>query len=217
MFWKLLLAHLIGDFLLQTDWMVQNRDKFWVLSLHSSTHMVLMFLLIGDSRSGVWPLIVLLSVIHLGQDALKILLVRINPERSGAAFIFDQVLHLFIIWAFIKGFQMEVGSILMDPHPAWVMVAISYLLVTYVWFITERTVYSAHGDYVQFVNHTKYSRMFIRAGLVSTFLLIRTWVSPGLAILLPNPYTSSEHRQRAMLTDSAVSIVVMVFLFWALG
>ncbi|NQS91315.1 MAG: DUF3307 domain-containing protein [Chloroflexi bacterium] len=217
MFWKLLLAHLMGDFLLQTDWMVQNRDKFWVLFLHSSTHLVLMFLMVGDSRSEVWPLIVLLSVIHLGQDALKILLVRKNPERSGAAFIFDQILHLFIIWTFIKGFQMESGAILKNQQLTWVIVAIAYLLITYVWFISERTIYSAQREYVQYVNYTKYSRMFTRIGLVSIYLLIRTWVFPGLLMVLPNPYTSSKYHQRALLTDSAVSIVVMVFLFWALG
>ncbi|MCJ7714890.1 MAG: DUF3307 domain-containing protein, partial [Anaerolineales bacterium] len=172
---------------------------------------------VGDSRSVVWPLIVLLSVIHMGQDALKILLVRKNPGTSEAAFIFDQILHLFIIWAFIKGIQMEEGAILMDPQPTWVLIAIALLLVSYVWFITERTIYSTKKEYVQFVNHTKYSRMLTRIGLVSIYVLLRIWIFPALLILLPDPYPSSEYRQRAILMDLTVSIVVMVFLFWALG
>ena len=68
MFWNLLLAHLIGDFLLQTEWMVRNRDKFWVLTLHASTHLMLMLVLIGKARSEYWPLLSLIAVIHLVQD-----------------------------------------------------------------------------------------------------------------------------------------------------
>ncbi|MCK4899676.1 MAG: DUF3307 domain-containing protein, partial [Anaerolineales bacterium] len=69
MFWNLLLAHFISDFLLQTDWMVRNRDKFWVLTLHASIHFGMMFLLVGESRSAYWPTIALLALIHMGQDA----------------------------------------------------------------------------------------------------------------------------------------------------
>ena len=66
MFWTLLLAHFIGDYFLQTDWMVRNRDKFWVLTLHASIHLGVMLLLIGVSRSEYWPLISLLALIHMG-------------------------------------------------------------------------------------------------------------------------------------------------------
>ena len=69
MFWNLLLAHFIGDFLLQTDWMAQNRDRFWVLTLHVSIHIGAMLLLIGDARSEYWLLIILIALIHFGQDA----------------------------------------------------------------------------------------------------------------------------------------------------
>ena len=102
MFWNLLLAHLTGDFLLQSDWMVENRDKFWVLTLHSSIHLGLMLLLVGDARPVYWPVIILIALIHLGQDALKVYFLRKDPGLSKGAFILDQLLHIFIIWIFVS-------------------------------------------------------------------------------------------------------------------
>ena len=211
------MAHLTGDFLLQSDWMVKNRGKFWVLTLHSSIHLGLMLLLVGDARSVYWPVIGLITLIHLGQDALKVYLVRKKPGLSRPAFILDQLLHIFILWIFITGFQLGSGRMQMTQQPAWLMISIAYLAVTFVWFIAERTFFSADLDYVQHINDTKHSRMLTRGVLVSIFLVVRTWVLPGMAMVLPNPYRSSEYRQRALLTDSAVSLVGIVFLFWALG
>lgn len=216
MVWNLLLAHFTGDFLLQTDWMVRNRDKFWVLSLHASIHLGMMLLLVGESRSEYWLFITLLALIHMGQDALKIYLVRKQPGWSVAAFVLDQIIHYVIIWTFIWVFQMGSVTIAMTQKTAWVMVALSYLFVTYVWFTSERVFNISKPDYVLNINDTKFSRMLTRVGLVSTFLLVRAWAFPGLAMVLPNPYTSSKYRQRALLTDVGVSVFAMIFLIWGL-
>ncbi len=217
MFWNLLLAHLIGDFLLQTEWMVQNRKKFWVLTLHVSIHLGLMLLLIGESRTEYWSLITLLALIHMGQDSLKITLVQKKPGWSVAAFILDQILHLVIIGVFTWGFKMGGETLFMSQKTFWVMIAIAFLFVTYVWYISERVFYRSKPDYVLNINDTKFSRMITRAGLVSAFLLVRSWAFPSLAMVLTNPYTSSKYRQRASLTDVSVSVFAMIFLFWALG
>ncbi len=217
MFWNLLLAHLIGDFLLQTEWMVQNRNKFWVLTLHVSIHLGLMLLLIGETRSEYWPMLTLLTLIHMGQDALKITLVRKKPGWSVPAFIVDQIVHFIIIGVITWGFKMEAGSLFTSQKTDWVMIAISYLFVTYVWFISERVFYISKPDYVLNINNTKFSRMLARAGLLSTFLLVQSWVFPGLSMALLNPYSSTTYRQRFMLTDLAVVVFAILFLFWALG
>ena len=217
MFWNLLLAHLTGDFLFQTEWMVKNRNKFWVLTLHVSIHLGLMLLLIGDSRSEYWPLITLLALIHMGQDSLKVTLVQKMPGRSFAAFVLDQILNVLIIGIFIWLFIMGVGKHFMYQKTVWVMIATAFLFVTYVWFISERVFSSSKPDYVLNINDTKFSRMITRAGLVSAFLLVRAWAFPSMAMVLSNPYTPSKYRQRSLLTDVSVSIIAMIFLFWALG
>ena len=217
MFWNFLLAHLAGDFLLQSDWMVENRDKFWVLTLHSSIHLGLMMLLVGDARRVYWPAVTLIALIHLGQDALKVYLLRKDPGLSKAAFILDQLLHIFIIWIFVSVIQLGNGETLISRQPAWLMISIVFLAISYVWFSTERIFFLADPDYLQHINDTKYTRMLTRGVFVSTFLVVRTWVTPGMAMVLNNPYRSSEFRRRALLTDSIVSLTGMIFLFWALG
>ena len=112
---------------------------------------------------------------------------------------------------------MGAGTIVVAQKPAWMMIAISYLFVTYVWFITEKVLYQSKPDYVLNINDTKYSRMVARAGMLSTFFLIRVWVFPGLAMVLLNPYASTEYRQRFLLTDVGISIFAILFLLWALG
>jgi len=217
MYWNLLLAHFIGDFLLQTDWMVQNRDRFWVLTLHVSIHIGAMLLLIGDTRSEYWFLIILIALIHFGQDALKIFFVRKLPRWSVPAFILDQILHFSIIWAFVWFYSTGIGKLVLIQKTNWVIYGISYIFVTFVWFITEKVIFQQNPDRIARINETKYSRMLARSGMVSVFLLLRTWVFPGLAIVLPNPYFSTEYRKQFLLTDLGVSAFAFAFLFWALG
>jgi hypothetical protein len=130
MVWYLLLAHFLGDFVLQTDWMVRNRDKLWVLTLHGVIHFVLMFLLAGQPRSVIWPYLLLIALIHISQDRIKNNLTNKRPDWIGAAFIIDQVLHYAAIWAIAGWLQRLVGSFSLPEKPIWVMVVIVYLFVT---------------------------------------------------------------------------------------
>jgi hypothetical protein len=216
MFWNFFLAHLTGDFLLQPDWMVANRDKAWVLTLHSSIHLGLMLLLVGNARSVFWPFIILIALIHFGQDALKVYLVKKSPELSKIFFILDQALHIIIILIFVSRIPFENKETLISQQPAWLMITIAFLSVSYVWFIIERILFSADLEYVRYINDTKYTRMFSRGILISIFLALRAWLLPGMAMILNNPYRPSEYRRRAILLDSTVSLAGMVFLFWAL-
>jgi len=216
-FWNLLLAHLTGDFILQTDWMIRNRNKFWVSLLHGGIHFGLMVLLVGRSRAADWPALLLLAGLHISQDALKTSLVRRHPELLRAAFILDQIVHLALIQIFIRVFQLgpKTGEVIQKP--TLVIVIIAYLFATYVWFIIERTFNQSDPDALSWISDTKYRRMLTRGGLISAFLLVRSWVLPGLAMVLPNLPDSSKYRRRAWVTDITVSISVMAFLFWALG
>ena len=108
MFWYLLLAHLLGDFVFQNDWMVRNRDDIRVLSLHASIHFILMFLLVGSSRLQFWPFLLLIAVIHLIQDRVKNNLTNKHPDWTKSAFIADQFLHIFVIGVVVFWMQKAV-------------------------------------------------------------------------------------------------------------
>jgi len=216
MFWNLYLAHLLGDFVFQTDWMVSKRDNLWVLTLHASIHFALMFLLVGQMRSLMWLILLFLALIHVIQDKLKNYVVKRRPDWSVPAFLIDQALHFVTIWTVMWWYQIQVGQFYTSEKPVWVIVAVTYLFVTYVWFISERVFNQSKTEYLKSINETKLPRMLTRAGLVSLFLLVRTWSLAGLAIVVPNPYPQSKFRGRALLTDISVSLLGMAFLFWEL-
>lgn len=217
MVWYLLLAHFLGDFVLQTDWMVRKRDNIWFLSLHAGIHFLLMFLLVGPYRTVIWPYLLFLAFIHLVQDRIKNTLVNNRPDWLRLTFVIDQFIHYFAIGAVVWLLQDVIGLLPTTEKPVWVIVAITYLLVTYVWFITERLFNLSDTDYLENINTTKYSRMLSRGGLVSIFLVIQAWMTSGLAMVLANPYAQTKFRRRALMTDISVSLFAIGFLVWALG
>ena len=217
MFWYLLLAHFLGDFVLQTDRMVRMRDKLWFSSLHAGIHFLLMFLLAGPYRMLIWPYLLLLAFLHFVQDRIKSSIVNRRPDWLRVSFVIDQFIHYIIIGVVVWLLQDVIGLLPKTEKPVWAIVAIAYLLVTYVWFITERIFYLSDTDYLQNINTTKYSRMLSRGGLVSLFLVIQAWTASGLAMVISNPYAQTKFRRRALLTDMSVSLFTILFLVWTLA
>lgn len=98
---KLILAHLIGDFVLQPLRWVNDKNerkaKSPTLYLHALIHGLLVYIFIGEPSA--WLPALCLMVIHLLIDLMKLYL---QTERSkNAWFVLDQVLHLMsilVIW-----------------------------------------------------------------------------------------------------------------------
>jgi len=214
--WSLFLAHFLGDFILQTDWMIRNRDKLWVLSLHAGIHLVLMVLLIGQSRLVLWPYLLLVALIHFLQDLIKILVTKMRPDWIKVSYVIDQFMHyviLLLAGKWILGLELPVYTTEKSP---WKIYAIAFIVVSFVWFISERIFNQSNSDYVESINQTKYSRMVTRVGLVGLFFVANSWVFPVLGFVIHNPYPKSEFRWRAVMVDFSVSIAAMIFLFLAL-
>lgn len=94
---KLLLAHLIGDFFLQPNSWVREKEIEKLhspkLYLHVLIHIALLFLLVWDLNQ--WPVILIIGVSHLVIDALKLKLQTTNTKRLF--FFLDQLLHILVI------------------------------------------------------------------------------------------------------------------------
>ena len=217
MLWTLLLAHFLGDFPLQNNWMARCKWIIRVLSLHVSIHFILMLLLVGQSRITLWPYLLLLTLVHMGQDRLKIYLTDLWPNRMVVLFYLDQLFHSAAIWGLVRWLQINQPQLIVEQNSTWAIIAIAYLVVTYVWYICERVMNHADPEYLKNVEQTKLSRMLSRSGMVSLFFLIRGWVLPNTALLLSWPYPDSIYRVRALTTDLTVSITAFIFLFLTLG
>ena len=94
---KLVLAHLIGDFFLQPQKWVKDKEKkklksVW-LYVHVAIHIALMFLLIWDLSYST--LILTIGLSHLIIDGLKLILQ--NKKTKRLFFFIDQLLHFMVL------------------------------------------------------------------------------------------------------------------------
>ena len=87
----LLCAHVLADFLFQSNWMVRNKQRPHALTAHGAIVLVLNFLCLGSLA----PALFWLTGMHLGID-----LVKSAARRKGpTAFLTDQAAHLASVWA----------------------------------------------------------------------------------------------------------------------
>lgn len=97
LFVKLFLAHLLGDFLLQPNGWVRDKEEKKLRSpylyLHTALHGVLAFVLAGKDGFFVYALV--LALLHGIIDAGKLVMQRETTKRQW--FIIDQLLHIAVI------------------------------------------------------------------------------------------------------------------------
>ncbi len=96
-FIKLILAHLLGDFLLQpTSWVLDKeskKHKSLFLYIHTILHGILAWILVGEIEFG-W-LALVLALTHGFIDFLKLYLQKNETKRNW--FIADQIMHIIVI------------------------------------------------------------------------------------------------------------------------
>lgn len=92
----LLLAHLAGDFVFQTDAMVRNKHRLDTLLAHAALHAALAYVLVG--RWSLWLMPVLVFLGHAAIDAVK--------ARAGRpaqlVFWLDQLAHLAVLAVIVR-------------------------------------------------------------------------------------------------------------------
>ncbi|MES2419656.1 MAG: DUF3307 domain-containing protein [Bacteroidota bacterium] len=127
---KLLIAHLLGDFFLQSNsWVIdKERKKLRSLKLYGHTllHIGLIFLLFFSWE--VWSLALIIGISHLIIDALKLIYQRAKTKRFW--FFIDQALHILVIVAcWIHYYQPGIDFAFLQQPQFWVLVG-SILLLT---------------------------------------------------------------------------------------
>lgn len=206
MIWNLLLAHFLGDFLLQTDWIARRKEEFSVLLLHVAILFSLMILLAGNNRIILWPYLLLIAVIHLIQDRIKINLTNKNNRQTVLYFFLDQIIHVATIIGVLFFIELIHGPLDSPGKPTLVILALVAVFLTQFWFITERIIYAEDIDYVKYINQTKYSRMITRIAFTGLLSVVSFWILPAIGLFGFAPYPQSSHRYRAVLIDLLVSV-----------
>jgi hypothetical protein len=105
MFFALLLAHLLGDFLFQPKWLVEKKGKqLWPLLCHGSVHYASAWTCLLIFTPAVFlsiygqAVVLGYSIAHLIIDKLKSLFIKHKTRRDNVqTFLFDQLLHIIVI------------------------------------------------------------------------------------------------------------------------
>jgi hypothetical protein len=128
-----LFAHLVGDFLLQTQAMVRHKQRLkarsWMLYLHSIVHGILVYLFVPSWDLWIIPLVVIFT--HFIIDLWKL-----NQPENVVYFIIDQFLHLLILVGLWCMFVAPVNWLpkkwfaFQHSTAVWA-IATGYLLVTF--------------------------------------------------------------------------------------
>ena len=194
--WRLLLAHLLADFTLQTDWVNRAKRAGWPGMLaHSGTHLAVMLALTwpfldlfwvnwGFLQMKGWFCVLLIFIIHNMQDYWRIFTIqRFNTADGTVNFLWDQLVHMGFLFVFspVVGFA-DSGTFLPEK---WVVLGCLFVLVTHagtvlIYFL-ERHLYGE--KYPSF--DRKYLQMSNRLLLWLLFLLPGwQWLVYGLPWLI---------------------------------
>lgn len=122
LFTKLLLAHLIGDFILQPNKWVLDKElkkgKSIYLYLHTALHLVLMLLFVAEVDFIIYG--ILLAVSHGIIDFIKLKFQKKKTKRIW--FSVDQVLHLMMIFIVVLVYNNISIDFQNIDHQIWIFI-----------------------------------------------------------------------------------------------
>lgn len=221
MFWILFLCHLIADYPLQTDGMVKAKQHLNGLILHTSIHLATMLIvvvgIIGLDAEIILIYLLALAVLHFAIDVFKNLSRRFDPNIVIPFYFLDQVLHIASVWliAYWCGHESRITFFFLP----WSIYLSGYILVSHVWFVTERVLSYKQPDYQNWITEQMWARMMSRMVLLTGLLLLLDLNLWGIAAIFAafslhvfdlNNYR--QYRQRALLIDGTVTIGIVLFI-----
>ena len=204
-FLKLLLAHIIGDFFLQPQQWVEEKEKKKLKSpklyLHVLIHLLLMFVFLWNLR--LWPIILAIGFSHFIIDGIKLSFQKKKTKRLW--FFIDQALHVALIAIiyfiyFDSNFQIEnyitEQSLLLIVCLLFLTIPVSIIMKTIFlkWDISKLT----EGN-ESLEDAGKYIGILERL-LVFTFIILDHWEAVGFLITAKSVFRfgdlkESKHRK----------------------
>lgn len=186
LFAKLLLAHLIGDFILQpTKWVIHkeaNKVASKYLYLHILIHFWLYMLVLWNVNE--WKIALILSVSHLFIDLAKIYSTPLFKNKSVPFFI-DQVLHILVIYACVYFPNIYEHTVSIFSELDWSLILAIVFVTTpsaiIMGKLLEGMSNKINTDHKSLPNAGKYIGIIERL-FVLTFIIIGRWEAIGLLI-----------------------------------
>ncbi|MFT6796705.1 MAG: hypothetical protein ACJART_001849 [Maribacter sp.] len=185
-FVKLVLAHLIGDFMLQPlKWVIHkeaNKIKSKYLYLHVLIHFALYVLVIWDFS--LWKIAIILALSHLLIDLAKL---YANPwfKNKNIPFILDQILHILVLYVCSYYTELPEHFISLFENLNWPLVLAVLFVTSPSAIIMGKLLEPMSGqintDHKSLPNAGKYIGIIERL-FVLVFILLGRWEAIGLLI-----------------------------------
>lgn len=183
---RILVAHLIADFILQTKKMVTNKKWFSVAMLsHIATLFVVTLLFTQNIL-----LSLTISLLHYLTDGIKMELLKRNKYSETLLFILDQVIHLTVIvfaWAYYYEIFPKLGKAILLPFTNFnfSLILFSYLLVStpygYLIGLTTKRFQNKNNDETLTDQNGFYIGIFERL-IILTFMILGEYSAIGFLI-----------------------------------
>lgn len=186
LFIKLILAHLIGDFVLQpTKWVIHkeaNKIKSKYLYFHTLIHFLLIILLLWDI--GSWKLALVIGISHFAIDLLK-LYVGIWTKKKNVLFFVDQAFHIVVLYVCAYYGNLMEHTIAVFELLDWALIT-AVVFVSFPSGIIMNKLLEGFSDQIQIdhkslPNAGKYIGIIERL-FVLLFIIIGRWEVIGLLI-----------------------------------
>jgi hypothetical protein len=128
---KILLAHILGDFFLQPNSWVAEKERKKLKSdklyLHIAIHIALIFVVFVSLE--VWKIALVIGVLHGIIDALKLTFQKVKTKRIW--FFADQILHVIVIvfcWQYY--YQANINLDFLQNNQFWLFLIGALFLTT---------------------------------------------------------------------------------------
>lgn len=186
LFTKLILAHLIGDFVLQPNkWVLDKEEKKAAskyLYFHVLIHVVVTMLLLWDFS--YWKIALVILVTHYFIDLIKL---YVNPlfENKSIPFFIDQVLHILVLYccAYFDNLWLHTLDLikLLDWNLITAVVFVSFPAAIIMSKLLEKMSNQIEMDHKSLPNAGKYIGIIERL-FVLLFIILDHWEAIGLLI-----------------------------------
>lgn len=200
-FIQLILAHLLGDFVLQPNSWVADKEsrklKSKFLYVHILVHTVLSFIFLWNTE--LWWVAVLVGVSHFIIDASKLIFQNIKTKKRW--FFIDQLLHILVILGISFYFNEYNLEFLKDP--GFLKAAMAVLFLTTPSSIIIKILLSSWTPVAEAQNNIqtesltsagKYIGILERL-LVFTFILVNHWEGVGFMVAAKSVFRFSDLAQ----------------------
>ncbi len=172
LFWRLILAHLLADFTLQTNKIAEEKSKrlFGVI-IHSLIFLILSFSLCIRFLDKNWIFVVVIAFSHFLIDTVRMVGIKKYKKTDNVLFfILDQVLHITIIFLIWKFYLVFSAPLLRER---WAIILSLYIIATH--FTTIFIYYLKNFDKTNIEGKEKHYGILERSVVFFCLLLPGFW------------------------------------------